>query len=570
MDEKVELTELVQSWARRAKLQRSVQWVFFGLACGLGLALLLAIAARVWPLMATPPLIALASVFALLSTLIALAWPWVRAIRTKPLAWARAFDSLFGLRQRISTALEVSTGTLTIKNDAIRARQQQDAMRIAESVDVRKFLPLRLRWRDALVALGLLMALVVALLLPNPQQQVLAERELFQENLQKQVEQIEQAKQAIQQSKELTEDQKKQALEALNEAKQALQDPNASPEKALAAINDAQSKLDALQDQEAQQRNADLEQAGRALSPDELTNALANSLENKDFQQAAQAMRNLSTKDGQQLSEDEAQRIANQLDQIARQVQNSDPALAQKLREAAQQMRQGNTEAAQKALSEAASSLDKAQQSQEANSALDKAQSQTEQARQSVTQASQNQAGQQQSNTGQSSQSQSQQSNSQGQNQAGAQSGSSQQPGSQTNEQSDTGNPGAGEQGDAGQGQSGQGQTTGGQAGGNVQGTSPQSGHSEDSGSEDNVYAPRRINGQGQQVVLDDPKGETAPNPNGQKNIAPDGQSSVAYQEVYGEYSKAADDAISNNEVPPDKRDYVRDYFSSLDPQRNK
>jgi DNA segregation ATPase FtsK/SpoIIIE-like protein len=558
-----ELVDLVQHWARRAKLQRSVQWLFFGLACGLGLALLLAIAARVWPLMATPLLIALAISFALLGVLIALAWPWARAIRTKPLTWARAFDNLFGLRQRISTALEVNSGALTIKNDGLRTRQQQDAVRIAESVDAKKFLPLQLRWRDALVALGLLMALVVALLLPNPQQQVLAARELFQENLQKQVEQIEQAKQAIAQSKELTEEQKKQALEALNEAKQALQDPNASPEKALAAINDAQSKLDALQDQEAQQRNADLEQAGRSLSPDELTNALANSLENKDFQQAAQAMRNLSTKDGQQLTEDEAQRIADQLDQMARQVQNSDPALAQKLREAAQALRQGDTTAAQKALNEAASSLEKAQQTQQANGALDKAQSQTEQARQSVAQASQAQAGAQSNNQN------GQQQGQQGDNPTGSQANAGQQAGSQSSNQPGDGNPGAGQQGDAGQGQTSQGQA-GGLAGGNAPGALSQSGHSEDSGSEDSVYAPRRINGQGQQVVLDDTKGETAPNPNGQKNIAPDGQSSVAYQEVYGDYSKAADDAISNNEVPPDKRDYVRDYFSSLDPQRNK
>jgi hypothetical protein len=559
MNDMPELVKLVQSWARRAKLQRSLQWLFFGLACGLGLALLLAIAARVWPLMSTTALIALAIAFALLGLLMALAWPWVRAIRTKPLAWARAFDNLFGLRQRISTALEVSAGTLTIKNNAIRARQQQDAVRIAESVDAKKFLPLHLRWRDGLVTLGLLMALVIALLLPNPQQEVLAAKQLFQENLQKQVEQIEQAKQAIDQSKELSAEQKKEALEALNEAQQALKDPNTTPEKALAAINDAQSKLDALQDQEAQQRNADLEQAGRSLSPDELTNELASSLANQDFNRAAQAMRNLATKDGQALTEDEAQRIANQLDQMAREVQNSDPALAQKLREAAQEMRNGNTEAAQKALEEAASSLDKAKQTQQANSALDKAQSQTEQARQSVSQASQqqSQSGQQQQSGNQSSQSGEQQ---------GEQAGDKQQAGSQSSNQQGEGQQG---QNGQGEGQTQQGQASG-MAGGEATGANPQSGHSEDSGSEDNVYAPRRINGQGQQVVLDDTQGEAAPNPNGQKNIAPDGQSSVAYQQVYGEYSKAADDAINNDEVPPDKRDYVRDYFSSLDPQRNK
>ena len=604
------LASRVNSWARRAKLQRSLWWLFFGLAAGLALGLLLAIAARVWPLMSSTALTAICVVLALLGTFVALAWPWLRNLRTPVLTWSRAFDQQFGLRQRISTALEASDGALAIKSDAIRVRLQQDASRVADSVDARKLLPLRLSWRAGVTSLVLLAALALALALPNAQEQVLAAQNQFQQSLEQQAQQIEQAKQQIQQSKALTDAQKQQALQALNEAQTALNDPNTTPEKALAAINDAQSKLDAMRDQEAQQRQADLQNAGESLAADELTNALANSLANQNFQQAAQQMRNLtSSQQGQSLTPEESQRVADQLDQLARQMQTSEPAMAQQLREAAEQMRQGNMAAAQQALEQAAQSLDQVQQTQQANQELQQAQSQAEAARQSVAQANQqvqqsqpsqqanpnnqnNQAGQNantQANAAQataqassqaasqaasqnSSQASSQQQSSQGQQGEGQQAGG-QQPGqaengsqlAQAGQAGQSGSPGESQGGVPGEGSTGT--TT---QGGIAQGSSQQSGHSEDTGSENSVYAPGRVGNQGEQVVLDDPQGQVAPDPNGSKNTAPQGQSTVPYQAVYSDYAKSADEAIQKDEVPPELRDYVRDYFSSLDPKNNR
>jgi hypothetical protein len=92
--------------------------------------------------------------------------------------------------------------------------------------------------------------------------------------------------------------------------------------------------------------------------------------------------------------------------------------------------------------------------------------------------------------------------------------------------------------------------------------------HSEDAGSDDSVYAPRRIGGDGRQIVLPDTQGQNVPNPSGRASTAPGGDSSVPYEEVYGEYAKVADDALQTGQVPPDMRDYVRDYFSSLDPNQ--
>ncbi len=566
-----ELIELVWTWSRRARVQRSQAALLAGLAIGLSVALAFAIAARIWPLMSTPALIALSLVCALLGTALALGWPWLRNLRTPSLIWAREFDKRFALRERISTALEMDNGALSIKNATLRMQQQQDALHMAESVDVRKLVPLRLSLRDGLISLALALALILAIALPNPQQQVLAQQAEFRQNLAEQVKQIEQAKSAIEQGQTLTGEQKKQALQALNDAQKALADPNATPEQALAALNDAQAKLDALRDQSAEQMSSDLQQAGNAMSADELTNALANALSKKDFGNAAQQMRSMMSKDGQALTPDEMQRVANQLDQMARDIQKSDTAMAQKLREAAQQLREGNAEGAKQALNQAANSLDKASNVQQAQQSLNQAQAQAEAARQSVAKA--NQSGQSQSqgnnqNTNQAGQQNSSAAGQQGQAQSGqsSQAGSEGQQGAASQQGGAAGQPG----GSASEGQSANGQGGQGQTDGSAQGASNTSGHSEDTGSESSVYAPGRVSAQGKQVVLDDKNGETATDPSGKQSTAPGGNSAVPYQNVYGDYSRTADEALKSDEVPANLRDYVRDYFSSLDPKQQK
>jgi hypothetical protein len=91
---------------------------------------------------------------------------------------------------------------------------------------------------------------------------------------------------------------------------------------------------------------------------------------------------------------------------------------------------------------------------------------------------------------------------------------------------------------------------------------------SDDFGSSDQVYAPQRVGSDGTQVVLPDSQGQAAPNAQGRPNTAPGGSSTVPYEQVYGDYSQAADDAIQTGQVPAEIRDYVRDYFSSLDPRQ--
>jgi hypothetical protein len=553
------LLHLIRAWSRRARVQLSLRWLFMGVTGGLAVALIVAIVARLYPLASVPVLETVAFVNLAAGTVFTLLWPWLQTARTTPAGWARRFDQQFNLKERLSTALELGDGIVVIRDDAMRQRQYSDAQSVATRLDVKKLLPLRIPVRHVLLAASLAFVLLFALYLPNPQQQVLANRQQLHQVLDQQMKQLDEARQLVEQSTTLSAEQKAQAIQALDEAQQALSDPNATPESAMAAINDAQSKLDALQDQAAAQQQEDLQRSGQSLPPDQTTNPLAHSLANGDFDQAAQDMRELTKPGGQSLNEEQRQNAADQLEQLARGIQNSDPATAQKLREAAQQLREGNPDAAQKNLDEAAQALEKADQAKAASEEMNKAQASLDEARRAVGQGNQDaQSGAQADNPADG--------NAEGA-QAGQQGESEQDKSGQAGAgQAEAGSPDQGGQG-ADVAQAGQSGDADGPA--NLNGA-PSSAHHEDTGSDDSVYAPQRVGGDGQQVGLPDQNPLNAPNPNGRPNPGVDNSSTVPYQQVYRDYAKVADEALQSGQVPPGMRDYVRDYFSSLDPNGKK
>ncbi len=530
----------VRAWSIRARWQRGLRWVFPGLACGLGISLALAIAARLAPLISLPRLFAISILAASCGALVALALPWVRGARRSTLSWAREFDHRLGLKERLSTALEAQDGTLNVRNDGIRRLQLSDALDRARGVDAARALPLRVSRRDGAIAALIGLGLALALALPNPQQTVLAEREQFHGAARAEAAKIAEVEKAIENSPFLSETQKQSALDALDQARRSLEDPNATPEQALAALNEAQARLDALQNDANPAAREDLRRAGQTMTPDELTRQMAESLAQGDFQKAAEQMRQLTSKNGQALSEAEQQRVANQLDEMAREVQSSDPQLSSQLRQAAQDLRQGKAEAAQQQLSQAANSLDRSSQAQASENALESAEQSAADARQRVAEAADRSANGDPSRQGQASGS----------------------------EGSPTDQPG--QQGEPGQGQGGTPtEAQGGQPGSSGPGDSITPGHSEDTGTDNSVYAPgTRLNPTGSNVVLPESQSRTSPNPNSNPRQALPGNSIVPYQQVYREYAKTADQALQASDVPAALRDYIRDYFSSLDPKR--
>ncbi|MCP4532705.1 MAG: hypothetical protein GY831_15970, partial [Delftia sp.] len=235
----------LRRWGLRLRLAESLTWGPWGGAVGLGAGLLMALAARIWPLLLARVLAGLAGSLALVGLMVGLALVW---LRPRPLPrLASMFDRRFGLAERLTTAVEIGAGLLRA-TAAMAGAQLTDALRAAARVDVHLMLPLRAS-RRALLSFGVLAAaLALSLWLPNPQEGVLLQRAAVHDAIEEQIAELETVREQVAEVQGLTEAEREMLLQALEEAIAALDDERATPEEALAALSEAEQSLAELQD----------------------------------------------------------------------------------------------------------------------------------------------------------------------------------------------------------------------------------------------------------------------------------------------------------------------------------
>jgi hypothetical protein len=291
------------------------------------------------------------------ATLLAV-WLWPRPTRRS----AQQFDYRFNLKERISTAFELSSGELTAPA-IILTHQLEDARVAANAVQTKRVLPMTIQWAEVMVLIVATIALAVILLLDNPfENDILAQQEL-EAARQEQIEQLEETRQTVAEDSELTEEQVEELTEPIDEAIETLEQDEISQAEAVAALSEAEQELREMsQDGLSNEERQAYEGAANALSENERTQDLSDSLENGDLEQAAQDLENLSN-ELDSLSAEEQQALADQLEQAARELEQTNPALSEALQEASDALRDGDTQAAQEALQEASDILE--QQAQE-------------------------------------------------------------------------------------------------------------------------------------------------------------------------------------------------------------
>jgi predicted DNA-binding protein len=490
----------LRRWGLRLRLVESLSWGPWGGAVGLLLGLLIALAARLWPLLLSRQVLDLAGLSMLAGLAVGLAIAWLRPRR--PLHLARTFDRRLGLAERLATAVEIGTGRLQAVPVMARV-QLADTLDIARHTDHRALLPLRVS-RPALIALLVLMAGLVTLLwLPNPQEDVLLQRAAVRAAIEEQIEDLEAIKEEVAQAEGLTEEERKALLKALEEAIAGLEEGGATPEEAVAALSEAEQALAKLQDPGAAKVQAGLERAAEGMEDSALTEEIAEALARGDYQAAAEALAKYGTEEGQNLTDEEALELARELAEAAEALAEADPELAEKLAEAAEAIESGDISEAAEAIQEAAAKMGEAGERVERQEAVEGVLAELQEGREGIAQAG--------------------------------------------------GMPGQG--GAQGQ-QAGSGQQT-------------QPGHSEDAGSGapyDEDYDPDRIGEEGVGVDVGREGGEgvtigdvSVPAPDG-------GSTSVPYRDVYADYSEQAGAALEGSYIPLGMKQYVRDYFSSLEP----
>ncbi len=605
------LTGAVRRWEARRRMALFLRWLPRLLAAGLAVGAGAGLLARLTPLL-LPAEIAALTVIAVLIALIAGAVGVWQTGRGGAVVHARRFDVLFGLDERLSTALELIEGRIR-SIDELTGRQIDDAASVLSQVNARSRLPLTADRRDWLIALLLALAAALLIFLPNPQADAVVRDGAARDALEDAAETLRDLTQQIAVDPLLSDEDRRKLLQALQAAVSTLDRANISPEEAFAALSSAENALRERAD--AQTRSAQTQQQALASAAAALRQTM-DGMDGMGQSGASMSASELMAQMAQQMANmtpEQMAQAANALQQGAQALQSIDPAAAQAMQQAAQVMQQQpgqQMDQAAQAMQQAQSALQNAQQqtqraenaAQQAQNAAQQAQSQAQRAQQAA-----DQVGGQSNNQQPSGQQQSGQQSQNGQNspaESGSQSGAQSQAGQQS-QQSQSGQPGAqgqtgqmGEQADSSQpaagmqGQSGveddlrSGLGSAGSGAGDQPGSagadtamqqSPMDGgqlqasnNPDGQGQSDfeQVYAPRRIGGEpGDTTIELESSPDGLPVTEGEFASNPAGQSLVPYADVFGDYRGAANRALDSGYVPLGLRDVVREYFTSLEPR---
>jgi hypothetical protein len=497
------LERLLRRWGLRLRLVGSLRLGMWGAVVGMMVGLLLAGAARLAPLLWRRQLIGSALLAAFLGVLGSVIYAWLRPRSLIQLA--RIFDRRCDLAQRLTTAVELASGRLQTA-PAMAAAQRRDTFAAAARVDVQAALPLRPPRRTLIAFVGLTAALTLLLWLPNPQEAVLEQRAALRAALEEEIEALEAVQERLASDESLTEAEREALLEALEEALSALQAPGATPEEAVAALSEAEQALAPLRDVDAEATRRGLERVASEMEASDLTRDIAEALAAGDYETAAEALAAFSGEAGEALSRAEELELGEQLARAAEALQSSNPELAQQFEAAADAIQQGNADAAREALRSASEQLAEAGERTARQAAVEEALSAVQEGREAVS--------------------------------AAADGGAP----------SETGQNGARAEGTA--------------SGAAV--------HSEDAGTGapyDELYVPERLGDEGEGVELpreDDDGVPVGTSPGGPPT---GGEARVSYREIYNDYAEEAGAALERDYVPLGMKQYVRDYFSALEPQ---
>jgi hypothetical protein len=431
-------------------------------------------------------------------------------------------------------------------------RQRADSIAEAAKIDPHRYLPVHINRGQLRIIFLLLVGNSLIIWRGEAQFQIALREHQFQQAVEQEINQIEEIRDSIASDETLTSVQGQTLLQPLDDAIQALSQAG-SREQAISILTEAKARLEALANPSEQQLTDNLSQLGEGLSQQEGTplEAFGQQLSNGKLPEASQELERL---DLSQLSADQAQALAAQLEESAQALESSHPPLADALAHASESLRSDEIGSASEALRQASEELRQTAgqnaQNQVARSAVNKIAA----AEERLIAAGQSASDQSSSQTGELSSTSVEEARANGESSSQA-SGSSSQTGGES-----SGN-------DAGRGEG-----DGDSIPGSEVGSSPisQDNHPGDSGLQpyEMIYSPQRLGGDAGEL-LSLPEGSFAGDQMMGQGLTSSGENSpprVPYVDVYQHYAEIYRQALQSGAVPPAFRALVRKYFSSLEP----
>ncbi len=471
---------------------------------------------------------------------------------------AQRADAELSLRDRLATWLELghlAPARAARFDPVLVAQQGADAQNLAQSLDPRRAFSLRWPRRPLALAAVCLAAALALAFWPNPLDQALAERAAISAWAEEQADALEELVDELAADDTLDPAEREELLRQLRQAAEGLRANPGDREEALADLARLQESLRQQLDPQSAARQAALQ----GLAAD-LADLAGSSDRDPALDEAARLLQDMA-QNAAQMSPEEQGALAGALEEAAARLAGSDPDLAQALSQLAQGVRSGQPGAGSQGAQQAAQALRDAQTDAALQKALNQALNQAQAASSAMAQ-----AGQQGQGRGQ------------GQGQGEGQ-GEGQGQGQGLDQNQGPGDPNNQGQGGQGGGQ-GQGQGQVGSGGGTSARTGQPSTRTGRAGDptqpnkayqvsqSDTVFAPwqqgqpgepdfvpGRQTGQGQETAR-----EQAPQPGSL------GAALVPYAEVYASYAAAAAESMEREYVPAGLKDYVREYFTLLEP----
>ncbi len=437
---------------------------------------------------------------------------------------ARRADAELGLRDRLATALELGHDDPEQSrrfDAALVASQQSDALVVARSLDPSQAFPLRWPTRLLALAAGCLAAALLLAYLPNPMDAILAERAAVAAAAEEQAEQLEELAEELAADETLDLAEREELLRQLREAIESLRNNPGDREQAMADL----AKLE-----ESLRRQLDLESAARRAALEGLAADLSTlaaetsppSIPPKGGEEVARLLEQLAEQ-AAEMSPEERENLADALAEAAARIAGSDAALASALSQLAQGIRSGQSSS--QAAQAAADALRAASADAALQQALAQALDQAQGAANALAQAGQ---GAQAQRPGQG----------QGQGPLGSGGGTT----------ARTGPPG----------------TRTGRAGDPTAPNKPF-----DVGELDTVFAPWQQGQPGDPDFLpgrQTDQGEETTRETAQPQPGASGAALIPYSEVFASYADAAVETMEREYVPSGLKEYVREYFTHLEP----
>ncbi len=471
-------------------------------------------------------------------------WAIYTAARpVKPFIVARRADNELDLRDCLATALVLSDPRSRVPagfDPALVSFQVRDALTTAQAIEPRRAFPLRIERALLGRAAAAMAACIVLLVVPNPMDAVVAQRAQVAQTAQAEAARLEKLAQEVEQDKALSREDKNELLRRMQEMIAQLKSNPGDAKKALADLAKFQEHVRAKLDPAAPSEAAALDALAAQLAQ------LAGAKDKpNDSAEAAKLLEQLAS-ELDKLSPEQRTALAGALERAAAQTAASNPDLASALSAMAQAVRSGtSSQQLARAARQAAQAMRDSVSREAFQEALAHALNQADASQRAVAQVAGN--------------------------------------GGQAPSQAQSLGPGQGQgQGQAqaqGQGQ-GQGQGQPGRGGGTTANTLPPAVRSGRAGSPtgpnkafgsgelETVYAPITA-GRGREEIVtgqQNQSGETTSREGRSPKPGVSNSALVPYIQVLQRYAEIAGQAMERSYIPAGLKDYVKEYFSGLEP----